>query len=288
MVLKRVLAFVAGAGALVGLAMPVVVTAPADASTGAESGTAAVSASAAKPALTASAKDVEEGDRYTLTATIKSASTATQATLEKWRPSLYGWDAPAWVSVKTVNVAKRGKVPFKVVATDENAERYRVAVTYKNTTKPAVSKPVAVTVWRWIPLSEYDPYYETGGAVFGTTTINGHAYSGWGAASYSHTGAWESRFTPGRHCKSFQAVLGLGDISADDSSGSITLTADDEPIYTSPALTPGMSVPVTLDLATPYRFGIQLFGTTPGGTTGRDEVEAWPVLGEPAFLCTGV
>jgi hypothetical protein len=49
-----------------------------------------------------------------------------------------------------------------------------------------------------------------------------------------------------------------------------------------------MSVPVTVELAEPYRFGIQLFDTTPGGTTGRDDVESWPVLGEPAFLCTGV
>jgi hypothetical protein len=147
-----------------------------------------------------------------------------------------------------------------------------------------------VTVWRWGPLKEYAPYYEAepGAAIFGTTTINGIAYSGWGAATYSHTGAWESRFTPRRHCKSFNAVLGVGDISDDGSSGSISFTADDEQIYTSPTLAPGMSVPATVPLAKPYRFGIQLLDTTPGDTTGHDDVEAWPVLGEPSFLCTNV
>lgn len=243
--------------------------------------------SASKPVLTSSAKQVEEGDRYTLTATIKSPKTAARVTLEKFRLNII-WGTPEWEPVKTVKVGGKSKVAFKTVATDENNERYRVSVTYMKATRPVVSNQVGVAVWRWIPLSEYDPYYGTGGAIFGTTTINGVPYTGWGAASSSHVGAWESRFTPGRHCTSFKAVLGLGDISADGSSGTIAFTADDEQVYTSPALTPGMSVPVTVPLAKPYRFGIQMFDTTPGGTTGRDDVEAWPVLGEPAFLCTGV
>jgi hypothetical protein len=200
--------------------------------------------------------------------------------------SIYG--PAAWEKVKTVKVSGRSKVSFKRVATNENNERYRVLVTYRNTAKPVVSNAVRVTIWRWIPLSEYAPYYSTGGTGFVTTTINGVAYTGWGVATYSHTGTWESRFTPGRHCKTFKAVLGVADISADGSSGVITFTADDTQVYASPDLTPGMSIPVTVELAKPYRFGIQLLDTTPGGTTGRDAVESWPVLGAPAFLCTGV
>jgi hypothetical protein len=209
--------------------------------------------------------------------------------LQKWKPSLYGWDAATWERVKSRSVRGDRKVSFGAVAVNQNAERYRAVVTYKNA-KPFTSKPVGVTVWRWIPLSEYDPYYEAEpyAAIFGTTTINGQAYKGWGAASYSHTGTWESRFTPGRHCTSFRRVLGLGDISADGSSGVINFTADDTVIYQSAPLTPGMGLPVTVPLAKPYRFGIQLFDTTPGGTTGRDAVESWPVIGDPALLCTGV
>ena len=59
-------------------------------------------------------------------------------------------------------------------------------------------------------------------------------------------------------------------------------------VYTSPAHHTGLSVPATLTLAEPYRIGIQLDDTTPGGTTGRDDAEAWPVLGEPTLLCTNV
>ena len=243
----------------------------------------------ARPVLKSSKSQVNEGDRFTLTATVRSPKTATRAVLQKWYVPLY-YGTPRWEPVKSLRVGGKSKIAFKRIATDENSERYRLVVIYKKTKRPVVSTPTTVTVWRWVPLKEYDPYYasESLAMIFGTATINGVAYSGWGAASYSHTGTWESRFTPGRHCTSFKAVLGLGDISADGSSGTISFTADDKPIYNSPALTPGMSVPLTITLAKPYRFGIQLLDTTPGGTTGRDEVEAWPVLGAPAFLCTGV
>jgi hypothetical protein len=239
--------------------------------------------------LSSSTKQVEEGDRLNLTATVRSPNVATRATLQKWTMPLYSGTA-SWQTLKTVKVNGRSKVPFKTVASDENTERYRVSVTYRSAAEPATSRAVNITVWRWIPLKEYAPYYEAQpyAAVFGTTTIAGQAYSGWGAASYSHTGTWESRFTPGRNCKAFKAVLGVADTSGDGSSGAITFTADDAQVYASPALTPGTSVPVTVDMARPYRFGIQLFDTTPGGTTGHDALESWPVLGEPALLCTGV
>lgn len=280
-------------GLLLGLASPLalaLMNAPADATTPAVSDPGRAAAKPiARPVLSSSTKEVEEGDRLTLTATVKSPKIATRATLQKWSVPLYS-STGSWQPVKTAKVRGRSKIPFKTVATDENTERYRVSVAYRSATRPVTSSAVSITVWRWIPLNEYDPYYEAQpyATTFGTTVIAGQAYSGWGAASYSHTGTWESRFTPGRHCNAFSAVLGVADMSGDGSSGAITLTADDTQIYASPTLTPGISLPVTVDLAEPYRFGIQLFDTTPGGTTGRDAVESWPVLGEPAFLCTGV
>lgn len=237
--------------------------------------------------LTTSAKQVEEGDRLTLTATIKSPRKASKVMLQKYEPPLYSGDKADWNIVKTVWVRGKRKVNFKVVAASLNSERYRARVVYQ-TSKPITSKPVAVTVWRWVPLSDYDPYYETGETIFGTTVLNGHPYTGWGAATYSHIGAWESRFTPGRHCKTFRGVLGIADISHDGSSAFMRLTAEETVVYESPVLRPGMDVPVNVPLPQPYRFGIQLFDTTPGGTPRRDLIEAWPVIGDPAFLCTGV
>lgn len=237
--------------------------------------------------LTSSKKEITEGDPYRLSAAIKAGRHAIKVTLQKYQPPLYVGDDADWVPVKTTNVRSRSDVRFKRVATDMNMERYRVVVTYRKA-KPSISKPVNVTVWRWVPLSDYDPYYTTGGTGFGTTTINGQAYRGWGVWSFSRTGSWESRFTPGRRCNTFQGVLGVADISADGSSGTINLTADDITIYESPSLTPGMEVPVTVSLASSYRFGIQLTDTSPSGTTGRDDIESWPVIGDPAFLCTGV
>lgn len=236
----------------------------------------------------ASAREVEEGDRLKLTAVIKSPARAGKVTLQKWHVPLY-YDEPTWEPVRTLGVRGKRKVRFGVVATGLNTERYRAVVSYTNA-KPAKSKPVAVTVWRWIPLSEYTPYYEAEpyAAGFGTTHINGQTYSGWGPRAHSHTGTWESRFTSGRHCKAFRSVLGVADISHDGSSGLIRFTGDDAVVYESPTLTPGMNVAINVALLEPYRFGIQVFDTTPGGTTGRDAVEAWPVIGDPALLCTGV
>lgn len=247
----------------------------------------------ARPVVKASAKQLTEGSRFTLTATIESPGKATRATLQQWVVPLY-LSTPHWESVKTLKTHGKRKVVFKRIATDENQERYRVGVTYGTGRhalgKPVYSKSVAVAVWRWIPLSDYAPYYEAQpyATVFGTTTINGIPYRGWGAAYYSHAGAWESRFTPGRHCKAFRAVLGVDDISADGSSAVIAFTADGASLYDSPTLTPGMSLRTRLPLARPYRFGIQLTDTSPGGTSGHDDVESWPGLGEPAFLCRGI
>lgn len=237
--------------------------------------------------LTASAKQVTEGDRVSLTATIKTPRQASKVTLQRWQQPLYDWSDPTWESVKTLATRGKATMVFNQVATANNFERYRVVTTYKNA-MPFTSKAVNVTVWRWIPLSEYNPYYETGGTIFGNMYINGQVYTGWGAASYSHVGTWESRFTPGRHCTNFRAILGASDISGDGASATVTLTADDTVAYESPTLTPGMSVPINVALAKPYRIGIRLFDTTPGGNTGRDAIETWPVLGEPALRCTGV
>ena len=156
-----------------------------------------------------------------------------------------------------------------------------MSVTYAGKRAAVASKPISVTVWRWIPLRDYEPYYSAGYPAFGQVSLNGRRYDGWGAR-YVHAGSWEARFTPGRHCNAFRGVLGLSDNSDDGSSGTIGFTADDSLIYGSPPLTPGMEFPVEVPLAKPYRFGIQLADTSP------DKIESWPVIGDPAFLCTGV
>ena len=185
-------------------------------------------------------------------------------------------------------VRGRAKIKTVVVATDHNTERYRAIVRYK-TTEPVTTRPVTVRIWRWIPLSDYTPYYETGGTTTnGTFGINGRVYAGFGPYLYSHVGSWEARFTPGRHCKAFMGTVGLDDDSDDGSSGTIAITGDDEPIYQSPSLTPGMELEITIPLTKPYRLGINLSDTSPGGTEGHDEIESYPAIGVPALLCTGV
>ncbi len=273
---------VTGAGAVEGRASTEPAAA-AEAGARAPDDMAARRASRRRPALSASARQADEGDRLILTARVPRPRGATRITLQRWHVPPYVGTA-SWTPERTTRVRGRAKVVFTTVATAQNSERYRVLVSYRSgrtRTRTVASRVVAVTVWRWIPLSSYAPYYKTNGSEFGQVDINGRAYRGWGAAYYSHAGAWEGRFTPGRHCTAFRAVLGVEDISDDGSSAVITLTADDATVYRSPDLTPGTSAVLSLTIAKPYRFGIQLLDTSP------DEAESWPVLGDPAFRCTG-
>lgn len=224
--------------------------------------------------------EVVEGDRFTVSARITTPRQAKRVTLQRWTVPLY-YGEPHWEAVKSVKVRDRKRITFRRVATALNQERLRAVVSY-SAGKPVRSKPVAVKVWRWIPLSEFQPYYETSGLIFGEATMNGRRFKGYGAAYYSRVGAWEGRFTPGRNCKGFRGVLGVADISADGSSALVKITADDELVYESPALTPGMDVPMEIGLPLAYRVGFQLVNTSP------EDVYSWPMIGDPTMLCTGV
>jgi hypothetical protein len=156
-------------------------------------------------------------------------------------------------------------------------------VTYR-TGKPVISKPVSIRVWRWISLLDYDSYYKTGGVadnIYQQFGINGTQYKGW--FTFGSYGSWEARYTPGRNCKAFRADLGVNDESADGSSGIIILVTDEgQVIYQSGTLAPGMVETVEVPMALPYRVSVQ------AANTSADGLLSYPVMGDPAFLCTGV
>ncbi len=248
------------------------------------SGVSEVPAAAALPkprvTVSASAAEVVEGDVLRLTAKVARARSASRAVLERWEvPESSFWD-PSWERVKTVRAKSR--LRFSLTATEENSLRYRVSVRYKGVKKPVISKPVTVKVWRWIPLSQFSSYYSTGQSGFATAALNGKTYNAWGAWSYSNARSWEDRFTPGRNCKAFKGLVGIGDASADGSSGTVSLLADEAAVWQSPVLTPGMTVPLEVPLSLPYRLAIQAANTSAAG------VRSYPVIGDPALLCTGI
>lgn len=273
-----------------GVALSLVLLAPSGVASAASEVTEASTSRVSKPKVKAavSAKEAVEGDRLTVKATVGSQKQAMRATLYEWTvPAYFG--TASWEPVKSVSVRGRGKVKFKAVAGAADSERFRVGVTYR-AAKEVFSKPVSVKVWRWVPLSDISTYYSSSSLFlsFTTVSINGLAQKAWGPVTYGQDRSWEQRFTPGRRCKSFRALLGLSDLSGDGTSGVIKLTADDQVIYESPALAPGMTVPVAVPLSLPYRFGLQSFDTTPLAPTDQKAVRGWPMVGEPELLCSGV
>ncbi|HEX5920035.1 MAG TPA: hypothetical protein VFY76_19400 [Nocardioides sp.] len=233
----------------------------------------------AKAAIKASATTVTEGDRVTLRARIPKAGDAKRVVLQERYVSVFG--DVSWMDL----ASKRAKrlVSFPQTVTARNQATYRVAVTYRERTRPMVSKPLHLTVWRWIELREFTPYFQTGSSTYGQANMNGAAYAVWGGYAGTAIRAWEARVTPGRNCTRFRAVLGLADTSDDGSTGTISFAVDETTtIYSSPTLTPGMTLPVELDLARPYRFGMS------AANTSADKVKAYPMVGNGAFYCTGI
>jgi hypothetical protein len=221
--------------------------------------------------------EVTEGDRLTVKVKVPKAATARSVTLETMGTNTYG--QPAWVKAGKRKASKTTK--FTVTVTAENTAKYRALVSYKKATKPVKSNVASVKVWRWISLEEYVAYQSTGGASFDDVSLAGRTYLSWYAYSSAYS-SWETRWTAGRNCKAFKGVAGVTDWSVDGSSATVTVLADDVPVYQSPTLTPGMSVPFEVSMASPYRFALLATNTSATGA------KVYPAVGDPALLCTGV
>ena len=104
-------------------------------------GAGTVSARAAvqrSASVSASARQVEEGSRYTVTASITSPRQAGKVELQKLDPPDYAFQDAEWVTVRVAAVSGRNRIRFPVVATERNTEKHRVVVTYKKA-KPVTS-----------------------------------------------------------------------------------------------------------------------------------------------------
>lgn len=229
------------------------------------------------------ASQVVEGDVIRVVARVPAAHTAKRVTLERLEMPVYeGLGSPTWEVVKSSAVGGRARIKFKSVAQQPNVEKFRVRVQYRDRRRAIVSKPVRIEVWSWVQLREFPAYQYTSGLRFGEASISGRTYAAWTPEAWSSARSWESRHTPGRNCRAFRGVAGLNDASADGSTGSVQLFADETPVWTSPALTPGVAVPFEVSLNLPYRFA--LIATNTSAAT----LKAFPAIGDPELLCTGL
>lgn len=227
--------------------------------------------------VTLSAREVNEGDRLTVRVKVKSPKRARRVILQRWNVPLY-YGSPTWKDVSSAKARGRRNVNFTRVTVGPDSERYRARVLYKKA-KPARSAAKQVKVWRWISLRSFTAYYSTVGAAFTQQSLNGREYSTWGGWFGAYR-SWEAKFTPGRNCKGFRGIVALADHSDDGAVGAVVLSADDEVIYQSPVLTPGMQATMEVAMTTPYRIWLQALNTSDEG------VRAYPNIGDPALLCS--
>lgn len=236
---------------------------------------------AAAVKLTAPA-EVTEGDRYRIRIKVKTPNKFRRAGVQQRVTDVFG--ESSWENVKKLRIRNRRTLTYQAVAGETDRETYRV-VLEPTTGRPLTSKPIAVQVWHWYPLTAFDSYYATEGVADYTGnqfSMNGRAYVGsW--YTYGTARSWESRYTLGRSCRTMSGTFGVTDKSADGSSASLQVLAEGTtPVYTSPALAPGLVDTQTLPLDTPYR--ISIIGTN----SSTEKVLAYPAAGDLRFLCTGL
>jgi hypothetical protein len=236
-----------------------------------------------QPRVTVTVPDqLVEGERFDVVVKVGRARDAKQILLQQLQTDIYG--QTGWETVRKAKVRGQKKRTFHAVAGTDDSQRYRARVIYDDA-RPAMSRPVASTVWHWTDMMAFTAYAVTNGISsnhYNHFRMNGIEYHG-GWYTYISYATWELRFTPGRHCKAFRGVAGLTDESKDGSSGAIQLVADETTTaFSSTTLTPGMDQPFQVDLATPYRLFIEAQKTSPA------DQAAYPAIGNPELLCTGL
>jgi hypothetical protein len=221
--------------------------------------------------------EVREGDRFDVVVKVRKAAKAKKVELQMRTEDIFG--NTVWETIKKRKVAAKSKQSLRAVAGPVNPLKLRVLATYKDGKKER-TKPFGVTTWRWFDLHQFRPYYATYGTAsheYVNFVIAGRAFIGWYGLGTRET-AWESRHTPGRHCKSFRGVAGVTDTSMDGSSAQITVVTDDTTVvYQSPSLTPGASYPFEVSLPRPYRLAIRSQLTSTARATAA--------IGAPQLLC---
>lgn len=227
-------------------------------------------------------REVVEGDLVSITARVPKARAAKRVVLERLKMPVYeGIGSPTWETVRSVAARGRARIKFSALAQQPDVEKLRIRVTYKSQRKSLLSKPVSLKVWSWVPLREISSYYSSTTVTLSELSIGGRSYPAWGAY-YGSATSYESRFTPGRNCKTFRGIAGLTDVSHDGATGTVQVSADDQPVWSSPSLTPGTTVPFELALDLPYRFSLLATNTSPAG------VRSYPAVGNPELLCSGL
>lgn len=227
-------------------------------------------------------REVVEGDRIAITARVPKARAARRVVLERLKMPVYeGIGSPTWETVRSVAARGRARIRFKTLAQQPDIEKLRIRVTYKNQRKSALSRPVSLKVWSWVPLREIPTYYSSPSASLVELPIGGRKYPAWGAY-FGSALSYESRFTAGRNCKTFRGIAGLTDASQDGATGTVQVSADEQLVWSSPTLTPGVTVPIELALSLPYRFALVATNTSSPG------VRSYPAVGNPELLCSGL
>lgn len=229
-----------------------------------------------QPTLQASRTAVLSGKRLVLAGRVRPVANAGVVVLQK-----RAGDAKKWSVEARLKVSKRGRYVYTDNPRAMGVRHYRVVAPRVGNVKAATSKPVTVTVYRWLTLAK-GPFLVSEGTGPGADDINGRRYSGILGSTYGWTEgsyAWNLD----RTCLRVRARFANSDSSAQPAIANISLVADGVSVYAkSFALT--KSDVRTIGVRGVFRLSFDWTSTDPDGTP-EGENAASPMMAEPEALC---
>jgi hypothetical protein len=237
---------------------------------------------AAKPKVSVTVPgEVTEGDRYEVTVKLSGPVRGARQLLVQRLTKDAVWGTTNWETVRKTKVRGKKKFVVGAVAGEADTDAYRARLLFTDR-KAVASRLGRTTVWHWYALTGFAEYDDSYGTLSGSGfAMNGLQRKGW--STYSSYPSYQTGWTLGRHCRALRGEVGVTDSSKPGTSAALQVVADETTtVFSSGPLTPGMTQPVQVDLATPYRLQLRAQDTSP------DKLQAYPAFGSPEVLCTGV
>lgn len=228
-----------------------------------------------QPTLKASKTTVIAGQKLVLSGRVKPAAKGGAVVLQK------RIEGRKWAVEKRLKMTKAGKFRYVDKPSTPGVRSYRVVVPKAGAVKAGRSKPVKVTVMRWVALAQLPVRAIDGTRANTTVNIGGKQYAG---SVVSNSGVAEGTidWNLDPSCTTLRTRFGAGDDGDTDATAHVTLTGDSEQLYSGQfALT--QSETRTVDISDVFRLAFAWSSTKAGVL--EPQAGAVATMATPQLLC---
>lgn len=228
-----------------------------------------------QPTLKASKTTVVTGQKLVLSGRVKPAVKGGTVVLQK------RIEGRKWAVEKRLTMTKAGKFRYVDKPSTPGLRSYRVMVPKAGKVKAGTSKPVKVTVLRWVPLTQLAVRAIDGTRAGTTVSIGGKQYAN---SVVSNAGAAKGTidWNLDPSCTTLRTRFGAGDDGDADATAHVTLTGDSEQLFSGQFMLT-QSESRTFDVSDVFRLAFAWSSTKAGVLEPR--AGAIATMAGPELLC---